>query len=127
MKSLTMRLLAGKYAVARLSPDALIPDEFIRTKDFFSITRTDEEVSVVCREECLPETPFAEKGWRIVKVQGPLDFSLTGILAGLTQPLAQQGISIFAISTYDTDYLLVKEAQLIEAVAALKSEGHQFL
>ncbi len=92
------------------------------TADFCSITRTADEVSIVCPLGRVPDDVRRESGWRCLKVEGPLDFALTGILASLAVPLAQAGISIFAISTYDTDYLLVKD--LDGAVATLTGEGH---
>lgn len=92
---------------------------------FFSITRTLEELSVVCAEQVIPEGITSEKGWRCLKVHGPLDFSLTGILSSLLHPLAKANISVFALSTYDTDYLLVKEADLERAKVVLLEAGHQ--
>lgn len=79
----------------------------------------------MCSEESAPETGRLETGWRALKVEGPLDFNLTGILAGIANPLARAGISIFAISTFDTDYVLVREVQLDNALAALRSAGHE--
>jgi len=91
---------------------------------FYSITRTTEELSVVCPELAIPDEIVSEKGWRCLKIHGPLDFSLIGILSSLTIPLTKAGISIFAISTYDTDYLLVQETELEKAKAALREAGH---
>lgn len=92
--------------------------------DFWSITRTPEELSLVLPEENVPDGILAERGWSALQVQGPLDFSLTGILASLTAPLADAGISVFALSTYDTDYLLVRSETLSEAVAVLERTGY---
>ena len=89
---------------------------------FFSMTRTPDELSIVCNEEIVPDGVACEKGWHCLQVKGPLDFALTGILASLAAPLAEAGISIFAISTYDTDYFLVKE--LDRAIAVLFKAGH---
>jgi hypothetical protein len=92
--------------------------------DFFSITRTGEELSVVCREALVPEGIRAERGWRALRVAGVLDLSQVGVLASLASPLAGAGISLFALSTFDTDYLLVQEQDLGRAVEVLVAVGH---
>ena len=122
--NLTLSLLADTFAICRLEPEADIPS-WALGGDFFSITRTVEELSLVCLQDVVPEGTRAEKGYRCLKVGGPLDFSLTGILSSLTIPLAQAGISILAMSTFDTDYLLVKEAQVDRAIQELSRAGHQ--
>lgn len=114
--------VTGRYAVLRLRPDEPIPGE--RTGAFYSITRTAHETSVIVDEEFVPVGVLAETGFVMLKVKGELDFSLTGIMASLTLPLARAGISIFAISTYDTDYLLIQETTLESAAAALRNAGH---
>ena len=91
---------------------------------FWSVTRTDEELSVVLPEETVSAGWEAEMGWRCLKVLGPLDFSLTGILTSLTVPLAEAGVSIFAMSTYNTDYILVREGDLEKAKQVLLAIGH---
>jgi hypothetical protein len=123
--NLTLSLLSDTFAICRLEPDADIPS-WALAGDFYSITRTVEELSLVCLQEVVPEGTRAEKGYRCLKVGGPLDFSLTGIMSSLTIPLAQAGISVLAISTFDTDYLLVKEAQVDRAVQKLSQAGHRF-
>jgi hypothetical protein len=95
--------------------------------DFFSVTRTKEELSLVCLQKIVPEETRCEKDFRSIKVEGPLDFALVGVLASLTKALAQEEISILAISTFDTDYLLVKEAQVDRAVQKLSQAGHRFV
>ena len=117
-------ILTESLAICRLEKDAAIP-EWARTGSFVSTTRTAEELSIVCPQIQVPAGMKREEGWRCIKVQGPLDFSLTGILASLTTPLAKEGISVFAISTYDTDYLLVKEENLEKAIEILVKKGHQ--
>jgi hypothetical protein len=124
--NLTLSLLSDTFAICRLEPDADIPS-WALAGDFYSITRTVEELSLVCLQEVVPEGTRAEKGYRCLKVGGPLDFSLTGIMSSLTIPLAQAGISVLAISTFDTDYLLVKEAQVDRAVQKLSQAGHRFV
>lgn len=93
--------------------------------DFFFAGKTDEEISLVCRTECTPENTTArEDGWRGFRVDGILDFSLTGILSGLSGILSENGIGIFAVSTYNTDYILVKAEQFDRAMEALKAAGY---
>ena len=122
---LTLELLPEVYVVCRLEPGAPAPPW--PTKGLFSVTRTPEELSVVCAEECAPEGATCQHGWRCLKVRGPLDFALVGVLASLSAPLAASGVSIFVISTYDTDYLLVCEYELERAIAALERAGHKVI
>ncbi|MFA6304543.1 MAG: ACT domain-containing protein [Patescibacteria group bacterium] len=117
---LSLSILPQKLAICRLNKDARIPS-WIDNDDYFSITKTNNELSIVCSEIKVPDDIKAEKNWRALKVNGFLDFSLTGILASLTTPLAEAKISIFAISTYDTDYILVKDDKLDEAVKVLST------
>jgi uncharacterized protein len=117
-------LLPGTLAICRLEKNASIP-VWGTGGSFWSVTRTEGELSVVCPEGQVPPEVKREPGWRALKVEGPLDFSLTGILASLTAPLAREKVSVFAISTYDTDFLLVKEDQLEKAVRALREEGYE--
>jgi len=119
----SLTVLPGRFTVCRLHRRAAVPD-WALGGDFFSITRTTDELSIVCREADVPEEVPCERGWACLKVEGPLDFSLTGVLASLTQPLAEAGLSLFAISTYDTDYLLVKARDLEKAVAVLVEAEH---
>lgn len=118
-----LAVLPGRFAVCRFDPQAALP-EWALGADFFSITRTTDELSIVCSETLVPESAQCEAGWAGLKVEGPLDFSLTGVLASLAQPLAEAGLSIFAVSTYDTDYLLVRVVDLERAVDALAVSGH---
>ncbi|MBL4931393.1 ACT domain-containing protein [Clostridium paridis] len=119
---LELKLLEKYYGVCRLSSEDEIPRWALQS-DIYSITKTHDELSIVCNEEHIPEGIECEKQWRALKVQGPLDFSLIGILSTISRALAQQRISIFAISTYDTDYILVKDDKRNEAVEALKAIG----
>jgi hypothetical protein len=123
MSNLALLVLPDTFAICRLSPDAPIPD-WVLTGSFFSITRTADELSIVCFQSNVPSEIQCDRDWRCLKVEGPLDLSLIGILASLTAPLARAGIGIFAVSTYDTDYLLVPEKRLEEAVLVLSQEGH---
>ena len=121
---LTLDLLSDELAVCRLPVDAAVPN-WAWSGELTSITSTDDELSVVCTAEPVPDDVQHTAGWRAFKVRGPLDFGLVGILAGLSQTLADAGVSIFAISTYDTDYILVRDTQLNAAVEALKGAGFQ--
>lgn len=122
-QQVTLLLVDGTFAVCRLSSDALIPS-WATAGPFFSITRTPDELSVVCGESAVPEGVACERGWRGLRVAGALPFTAVGVLASLTAPLAGAGISVFPVSTFDTDYLLVKEAGLERAIAALRQAGH---
>lgn len=110
-------------SVCRLSADEGIP-HWVPAAGFVSITRTADELSVVCGSGSVPPSVRAEHGFRILKIDGPLDFSLTGILVAVAGPLAAAGIPIFAVSTFDTDYVLVKAGELQRAVAVLQAAGH---
>ena len=120
---LTLSILPGQFGICKLPPDADIP-EWSKNTELYSITRSKDELSVVCLSKDIPSDIQAERDWRALKIVGSLDLSLTGILAALINPLAVAEISIFAISTYDTDYILVRENSLSKAVSVLKSEGH---
>ena len=111
--------------MCRLAPDDEIPQWAWSSGGFVSATRTSDELSLVCAENAVPRSVQCEPGWRIFKVEGPLDFTLTGILASVAQPLAEAAVSIFAISTYDTDYVMLKEQDVEKAVRALTAAGHR--
>jgi hypothetical protein len=115
--------LSGQFAVCRLAPDSTIPLWGLSEK-FFSITKSEDELTVVCSAKNVPPNVQAERDWRALKVESILDLRSTGILASLARPLAQASVSIFAISTYDTDYVLVREKDLSRAVATLREAGH---
>ena len=120
-----MRVMDGAYAIVRLGSCCAWP-EWLPEKGFCSVTRTDDEISIVCEERAVPPGARAERGWGGIKIEGPLDFSLVGILASVATPLADAGVSIFAVSTFDTDYVLVKREELGRTVAQLERAGHRF-
>jgi len=124
IKGISLAVLPGRLAVCRRPPDEPIP-VFIARCPFFSITRTDEEVSFVLPEETVPVAWKAEKGWRCFKVLGSLKLTMTGILASLTSCLADAGVSTLAISTYNTDHLLVREGDLDKAHRAFAACGYE--
>jgi len=96
----------------------------IQESKFYQICRTDEELSIVCETHISMISKHEEKGWACIKVDGPLDFGLAGILAGISKVLAENNVSIFAISTYDTDYILVKHQSLDNSIKALRVNGY---
>jgi hypothetical protein len=148
-----LRRVDGRFAVVRLPAHAEPPAWAVFTRGLFSVTRTSDELSLVVDEAAVPHRSAAppeqapprvepsdagtdaaaraapmrvEAGWAAIRVEGTLPFGLTGILAGLTKPLAAAGVGVFALSTYDTDYLLVKEDDFSAAVQALREAGHSF-
>ena len=121
---LRLFLLDCRLAVCRLGPHDEVP-EWAGGGAFSSVTRTSTELSIVCREEAVPEGIAREGGWRIFQVEGPLDFALTGVMASIAQPLAEAGVSLFAVSTFDTDYAMVRERDVEQAANALRAEGHR--
>jgi hypothetical protein len=120
---LTLDLVPGSYAICRWAPGELLPS-WVMQGEFFTVTRTPAELSAVCAVEAVPPGVKAEGPWSMLAVRGPLAFNLTGVLAGLATPLAAAGISIFAMSTYDTDYVLVRNDAVERAVQVLREAGH---
>jgi len=119
-------ILRGVFTVVQIPPRSQIP-KWVRGDGLFAIVNTPDEVSIVCEEQYVPKGVKFETGWKSLMVQGPLDFSLIGILADLSSVLAKAEISIFTLSTYNTDYILLKKNQLDEAVKALKQAGYEIL
>jgi hypothetical protein len=118
-----LTVLPGEFSVWRLAADAPIPA--VDPGSFLSLTRTEDELSIVSSSSEVPAGAVAETGWRCLKVEGPLAFDMTGVLAALNAPLADAGIPIFVISTFDTDYLLVKATDLDRSCQALRDAGHR--
>ncbi len=116
--------LPGRFAIARLDARADIPG-WAWAGAFASVSRTRTELSIVCDEDAVPTGMLADRGWRAFEVAGPMELSTVGVLASIAQPLAEAGIAIFAISTYDTDVILVREGTAGEAVVALRKAGHE--
>ena len=119
---LTFTLLPDRYAIARLGGTDAVPAW--PGGDFVSITRTPEELSIVCREDAVPGMVRADRGWRCLALQGPFALDQTGVAAELTRVLAAAGVSVFVIATFDTDYVLVPDRAIERAVAALRAAGH---
>jgi hypothetical protein len=118
-------LLPDDYAVCRLEPGAALPDRLISGDRVFSVTVTPDEVSVICPVEQAPSDAVRNTPWRCLRVAGPVDLALTGILASLVNPLASASVNVFAFSTFETDYLLVPAVRLGEALGALAAAGHR--
>jgi len=122
---LNLGILEGLFTIHRCAPDSEIPDQIFKSQ-FYSISKSDEELSVVCPSTVRLTSERSETDWSCIKVLGPLDFSLTGILADISAVLAQAEISIFALSTFDTDYILVKSGKLQAAKKALQKADYAF-
>jgi hypothetical protein len=114
-------IIDGQYAIVRLAADDAIP-AWARGA-FVSITRTSDELSIVCAEGGVPDVS-ADRGWRCLKLAGPFPLDQTGVAAAFTRVLADAGVALFVVSTYDTDYVLVREAALEDAAAALRASGY---
>lgn len=123
-RKLNLSILDGEYTIHRFAPESDIP---ALTGNFLSITRTEDELSIVCAAEIPLKSEKSESGWACIKVLGQLDFGLTGILAKIASVLAEAEISIFAISTYDTDYILVKKEKFEVARESLLNAGYIFV
>ena len=119
-----LTVLPGEYSVWRLAADAPLPS--IEADEFVSMTRTANELSVVSSSDGVPGGVIVEGGWRCLQVEGPLPFDETGVLAEISKSLAEAEIPIFVVSTYETDYLLVKASDLERACSKLENEGHVF-
>lgn len=113
----------GRFAVVRLSARAALP-RWAFSAPFHSITRTATELSIVCRQRRVPARVRREDGFRCLEVRGPFDFDAVGVLASLAMPLARARIPILAMSTFDTDFLFVREADLAGTIRALEKAGH---
>lgn len=122
-RHLELTLLPERFAISRLAADAPVP-EWATRGPFFSVTRTGDELSVVTELSRVPVGVHSQPGWRVLKVHGPFVLSEIGVLASLAAPLAEAKISLFAVSTFDTDYLLVASETLSAAIAALERAGH---
>lgn len=125
--NLSFSVLPQNFAVARLAPDAAVPSAVLSASGFVSISRTADELSIVCPESLVEGFTRADRGWRVIKIHGPFAFDQVGILASLLNPLAGASIGIFAVSTFDTDYILVKSENFDRAVSTLNAAGHSLV
>lgn len=124
MKALKLTILDGSFTIHRLKPGAAIP-KGLTSSPFYSISGSGEELSIVAPDSLRVQSEKSEPGWAVLRVAGTFDFSEIGILQSAVSPLARAGISIFAVSTFDTDYILVKEENLKAAREALTAAGHR--
>jgi hypothetical protein len=122
-RTFELSLLSQLFSICRFSGDAAVP-EWAWQGGFCSVTRTQEELSIVVETEVVPVGSRSETNWRVLKAHGPFELSEVGVLVSLVGPLAAGGVSVFTISTFDTDYLLVQTAQWPAARAALRDAGH---
>ncbi len=127
MTALTLTVLEGRFALCRLPAGSEVPPWIAQADTFLTVSRTPTELSVVADESAVPTGIVAQRGYRALRVEGPLPLGLVGVLAAIATPLAAAGVPIFPIATYDTDYLLVPGAQLASAVSALLVAGHRVI
>lgn len=123
MRALAMSLDKKRYAVCRFEPDADVPGWVGGT--LVSVTRTPNELSILCDETLVPGSVSSTGGWRALEVDGPLAFTMVGVLSSIVGPLAEADVSVFVVSTFDTDYVLMHQDDLTKGVAALRAAGHE--
>lgn len=124
-RQLHLTILAGEFAVCRLSPESATIPTWAFAGHWYSLTRTDEEVSVICPVQLVPDDVQAERDWTLFRLNGPFPLDMTGILTAVLNPLSTGGIPIFALSTFDTDYVLCKSPDRASATEALRNAGHR--
>jgi uncharacterized protein len=122
---MVLEWIEGEYAVCQL-PAQGGDTKWMDKSGFWSVTATDEEISVVCRDMDIPAEVRKESGWCMMRIGGSLDFSLVGILSAIIAPLGEKGISVYTISTFNTDYILIKKYLAGQAQAILEESGHTF-
>jgi hypothetical protein len=123
MSGFPLRVWPGRWAVCRLGPSDDVPAWATGPSPLSVIARTDAELSILSPEASAPGEVLCERGFRVIEVVGPVPFAVTGLITSLSQPLAAAGISLFPVATYDTDYVLVKEASLAPAIEVLRAAG----
>ncbi len=123
---LTLKLLTNLFDIYRLPPKTPLPQQ-IFTTDYYFVGKTKEELSLVVPQTITIESDKVEKGWQALMVVGPLDFSLTGILSKITSRLAEESISVFALSTFDTDFILVKSDKITHAIEVLQNHHYKII
>jgi len=123
--NLVLSVLSETFTIHKLSLDTSIPEGLLKN-NFYSVSKTENELSLVCAQIIEVQSLQSSKGWKCIKVKGPLDLNLTGILAGISDILTRGNISIFAISTFDTDYILVRSQNLSSARNKLSKAGYKF-
>ena len=116
----------GLFAICRLDPGDDVPS-WSSGSSFLSVTRSRDELSIVCSQQAIPQTIRCSRNWRLLRIEGVLDLQLTGVLSSLLSPLAVAGVNVFALSTFDTDYVMLPEQMLDRACKVLKTEGHRLI
>jgi hypothetical protein len=124
MRNLKLSQLQGEYAICKLNPGS-DPPEWAFDGEFYSVSRTADELSIICLYEQIPEQIPSQPGWRALKIEGPFDFDEIGVLASMTAPLAEAGISLLTISTFDTDYIFIQSENYQQAIQFLSTAGHE--
>jgi hypothetical protein len=119
-----LTVLSGAFIVSRLPPSAPVPSWALEATGFITVTRTDDELSIICGEHHVPQGAATPVRWHALKVHGPFPFETIGVLSALTQALANAKVSLLAVSTHDTDYLFVHSPELAHAIRALRHGGH---
>lgn len=119
-----LSVLGGVLAICRLKADEPLPGWFADSGPLAAVTRTADELSIICSDDAVPDGVRVERGWRALKAHGPFAFTLTGVLASLLVPLDKADVPILAVSTFDTDYVLVPGPRLADGVQALRNAGH---
>ena len=124
--SLRLRAVPGRYGIARLAPDAAAPD-WAGGKGFWAVIRADDEITIVCLQERIPDKTESSRDWLCLRTIGPFAFDATGIVSSLVAPLSAADIGVFVVCTYDGEHLLVAEADMEKATALLEASGHRFV
>lgn len=124
--AINLRIVPGTYSVARLAPDASIPQWFNGT-GFSAMVRSDDELTLVCLQDRVPQEAKAERNWRCFRSLGPIPFNATGILQSLIQPISEQDIGVFVLCTFDGEHILVPEKEWDRAARLLEEAGHRFV
>ena len=124
-QQLHLTIMAGEFAVCRLSPELVTIPTWAFAGHWYTFSRTDDELSITCPAALVPNDVQHERDWALLRLTGPIPFTMTGILAAILTPLAARQIPIFAISTFDTDYVLVRTPDLARTIDALREAGHR--
>ncbi len=127
MTAFTLTVLEGRFALCRLAAGSEVPPWIVQADTFLTVSRTPTELSIVADESAVPAEMVAQRGYRALRVEGPLPLELVGVLVAIATPLAAAGVPIFPIATYDTDYLFLPDTQLACAVSALLATGHRVI
>ena len=125
-RALRFSVVLGSFAVCQLPADSALPN-WLPASGLLSITRSDDELSIVCSTDSVPTQVKAERGWICLKLEGPFPFSMTGVLSSFIQPLGEHAVPIFATSTYNTDYVLIPEQHVAMALRVLRESGHELI